>query len=540
VGSIRRLRVFVVAVAVAAALLAPATASAATTIVSLTFDDALPSQYAVGSVLASNGMRATFYVNSNLVGTGSHLTWGQLAGLRAEGHEVGGHTLDHVDLLEVDSAEAQRQVCDDRAALLAHGFPVTSFAYPYGSRDAAVKAIVQGCGYNSGRRSWGLRDYTCSICLPAETIPVRDAYSIRTPTSVKVDDSLETIKGYVTQAEDAGGGWVPLVFHHICDGCDTYSISEAKLLALLDWLKAREANGTIVRTMHEVIGGPLQSSPDTTAPQTSIACNGSACSTTAYGSSVSVTLNTTDAGGSGVASVRYTVDGSEPNAGSTLYSGAFTVDTTTTVQFRAWDGAGNVESTKTTTIAVAPAPPTDTTAPTSTVTCDDALCSTGWYGAPVRVTLAATDDTGVTAIRYTLDGSEPNAGSTLYSGPFTVSSTTTVKFRAWDSAGNVEATKTVTIRIDNLAPTVTLTSPTNGAIVTKPVTVTAAAADGGSGVVHVVFYLDGAVLGTSSSSPYKISWNPKKSSKGQHTLWAVATDAAGNTTTSLQVAVTVG
>jgi Chitobiase/beta-hexosaminidase C-terminal domain len=75
---------------------------------------------------------------------------------------------------------------------------------------------------------------------------------------------------------------------------------------------------------------------DTTAPVSSIACNGSASSSTAYTAPVSVSLSATDAG-SGVDVIRYTLNGSDPTASSPSYSGPFTVSATTTVKYRAWD-----------------------------------------------------------------------------------------------------------------------------------------------------------------------------------------------------------
>jgi uncharacterized protein (DUF2267 family) len=62
----------------------------------------------------------------------------------------------------------------------------------------------------------------------------------------------------VTAAEQHGGGWVQLVFHHLCDGCDAYSITPANFQALLDWLQPRAATGTVVETTTQVVGGPLQ------------------------------------------------------------------------------------------------------------------------------------------------------------------------------------------------------------------------------------------------------------------------------------------
>jgi hypothetical protein len=47
----------------------------------------------------------------------------------------------------------------------------------------------------------------------AETIPPLDAFATRTPPNPKQGTSLATIQGYVTAAEENGGGWVQLVFH---------------------------------------------------------------------------------------------------------------------------------------------------------------------------------------------------------------------------------------------------------------------------------------------------------------------------------------
>src|SRR6185436_20287349 len=76
--------------------------------------------------------------------------------------------------------------------------------------------------------------------------------------------------------------------------------------------------------------------------------------------------------------------------------------------------------------------PPDTIAPTSSINCgdsDETGCSSGYYGVSPQVTLSATDiGTGVASIRYTTDGSTPTSTTgTVYSGPFTLSTTSTVK-----------------------------------------------------------------------------------------------------------------
>ena len=111
-------RVLVVVACFLGALLAPAVAKAAPTIVSLTFDDGTADQYAARTMLAQHSLHGTFYINSNNIGLSpSFLSWNQVADLAADGNEIGGHTLDHVDLTSVTSTEATRQVCNDRQAL---------------------------------------------------------------------------------------------------------------------------------------------------------------------------------------------------------------------------------------------------------------------------------------------------------------------------------------------------------------------------------------------------------------------------------------
>jgi len=92
---------------------------------------------------------------------------------------------------------------------------------------------------------------------------------------------------------------------------------------------------------------------------------------------------------------------------------------------------------------------------------------------------------------------------------------------------------------DITPPLVSISAPANGATVSGNVTVTANASDN-VGVVGVQFKLDGANLGSEdTSSPYSITWNSLTASNGAHSLTAVARDAAGNTTTSTAISVTV-
>src|SRR5262249_1744196 len=134
-------------------------------------------------------------------------------------------------------------------ALSALGVPVTDFAYPYGSTNASVSQIVQDCGYNSARGVGSIRSlHDCQLCDLSEPIPPPNPWKTRTPDPVVTGTTLSELQTYVTQAELGGGGWVQIVFHHICDACDQYSITQPTLQAFLDWLQPRAASGTVVKT----------------------------------------------------------------------------------------------------------------------------------------------------------------------------------------------------------------------------------------------------------------------------------------------------
>jgi tetratricopeptide (TPR) repeat protein len=102
-----------------------------------------------------------------------------------------------------------------------------------------------------------------------------------------------------------------------------------------------------------------------------------------------------------------------------------------------------------------PPPPVgggDTTAPNVTAT-----INTGIYNSPQVVTLEA-DEVGA-SIYYTLDGSTPTVNPNLkYTGPFTISNTSTLKYFAVDTSNNASSivTKEITIGIKvNQIPTIT-------------------------------------------------------------------------------------
>jgi hypothetical protein len=96
---------------------------------------------------------------------------------------------------------------------------------------------------------------------------------------------------------------------------------------------------------------------------------------------------------------------------------------------------------------------------------------------------------------------------------------------------------------DGYPPTVSLVEPADGAVISSgPVTMAATASDD-TAVERVDFYLDGAspvgLIGSSTSAPYQILWDPATILDGVYTLTAHAVDRFGNEAMSAPRTITV-
>ncbi|HET8581077.1 MAG TPA: peptidoglycan-binding protein [Candidatus Paceibacterota bacterium] len=134
-------------------------------------------------------------------------------------------------------------------------------------------------------------------------------------------------------------------------------------------------------------------------------------------------------------------------------------------------------------------------------------------------------------------GTVPATGSALNAGliaywPMNASTIGTGAASATDLSGNGN-----TAYLDVTPPSVSITSPANGATVSGSVTVTASASDD-HGVASVKFIVDGTTKGTDKSAPFTMTWNTGAVLDGSHAIVAVATDVGGNVATSSTVTVT--
>lgn len=207
---------------------------------------------------------------------------------------------------------------------------------------------------------------------------------------------------------------------------------------------------------------------------------------------------------SGCGATYFTTDGSTPTTGSTIYSGPISVSSNTVLKYFSVDSASNSEGIQTQSYVIGA--PADSVPPITIAT-----PSGGTYTSAQSVTLNCTDDSsGCSSTYYTTDGSIPTSSSTVYSGPISVATNTTLKFFSTDYAANSESPKSETYVInivtDTTAP-VTTPTPAGGTF-SSDQTVSLMCSDTGVGCNVTYYTTDGSNPTTSSqeySSPILIS-----------------------------------
>ena len=147
------------------------------------------------------------------------------------------------------------------------------------------------------------------------------------------------------------------------------------------------------------------------------------------------------------ATIRYTLDGSDPTATSTAYSAPVSVSTLTTVKAKAFPTNGWAASA--------------TTSETLTFNYGTLDLPSATPGAGVFATAPQVSLTSIAgaSIRYTLDGTTPTGSSTLYTAAITTPANgATLKSIAFHQDWTASTVRTDTYIVDTVAPTITASS----------------------------------------------------------------------------------
>ncbi|MBI5413816.1 polysaccharide deacetylase family protein [Candidatus Peregrinibacteria bacterium] len=117
----------------------------------ISFDDGNGTGYTKAfPILQKYGMTGTYFVITNYVGHGSHLTWDQIKEMGAAGMEIGSHTLSHPFLTK--SLRLKEELVQSKKILEDNlGVTISTFAYPYGIYDEKTVALAKEAGYTTAR-----------------------------------------------------------------------------------------------------------------------------------------------------------------------------------------------------------------------------------------------------------------------------------------------------------------------------------------------------------------------------------------------------
>jgi peptidoglycan/xylan/chitin deacetylase (PgdA/CDA1 family) len=138
-------------------------------IVSFTFDDIPASAAHAGAeALEKHDARGTFYVCAGLFGQNRHMgrfaDASEISALIRQGHEIAGHTLNHVDCHRTSPTDLNADLDANDAALRGLGAAPLHFAYPYGevsprakkqlgARYASLRGVHKGLVHDGGDRN---------------------------------------------------------------------------------------------------------------------------------------------------------------------------------------------------------------------------------------------------------------------------------------------------------------------------------------------------------------------------------------------------
>jgi len=252
-----------------------------------------------------------------------------------------------------------------------------------------------------------------------------------------------------------------------------------------------------------------------------------------------------------VAKVDLYIDGSFYASSSESSTGYYTYywDTTTytngnhTLTVKAYDATGNVGTSMSVTVNVSNS--ADATAPSASLTTPT---NGATLAGTATVLASASDNVGVTETDILIDGvlRATGAASASFTWDTTLETngTHTIMAKAYDAAGNIGTSTTVTVTISNHAPTadtqppsVAITAPAAGSSVANQTSVSGTASDNVA-VSKMELLIDGKLKTTSTTGIISYSWNINKGVKaGIHTITINAYDSANNKATASETVV---
>ncbi len=236
-----------------------------------------------------------------------------------------------------------------------------------------------------------------------------------------------------------------------------------------------------------------------------------------YTSAQSVTISCLTAG----ATMRYTLDASEPLETSSPYTIPLQISATTTVKAKAFYQGWTPSATATATYTI-----------TGTVATPTFNPSGGTYPTTQKVTLSCA--TAGADIYYTLDGSTPTQSSSFYLDPITINSSATLKARAFKADWAPSAVDSAIYIITGTVATPTFNPPTG--IYTYAQSVAISCLTTGVTIRYTLDASEPSESSTVYSTPLQISATTTVKAKAFYEGWTPSATAAADYTITGAVA----
>ncbi len=376
------------------------------------------------------------------------------------------------------------------------GVASTHYALDGGAETTGTVTSVSGVGSHT-LEFWSVDTAGNVEQRQTVTFAVLDTTAATTTSDVRPTYSdAATIT--LSAADTAGGSGVASTHYSLDQGAETtgtvIAVDRVGAHSLDFWSIDASGNVEPRRTVtFDIV--------DTIAPTTTSDAK------TSYSNVATISLSASDtAGGSGVATTRYILDGGTATDGTEVVVSGIG---THTIEFWSTDSAGNVEPRQSVTFSIG-----DTIAPT---TASDATSS---YPNAATITLSATDNsggTGVASTHYVLDGAAETTGTVV---SVSTAGGHTLQYWSVDNAGNVEDRITVTFAIDDLVAPSTTSDAQFAYVNVAAIAFTALDNAGGSGIASTRYILD--------SDTEMVGDSVTVGTTGTHTLEFWSVDAAGN------------
>ncbi len=214
--------------------------------IALTFDDQrIDNWFESISLLDSFNVKATFYISGY-----NNLTPSQkakLAEIRNRGHEIAYHSLNHVNVKEYlrrnnnINALLTREILPGLHTMMADGYTLESFAYPYGTStkesDSALLKI-----FKSVRKLNGSRDFSKSLATDTSN-SILYGLGIDKSSNRKDEDIIKLLESANTNKCCA-----VLVAHDI-DGNHNLAVTKERLRKIFTYIKDNNMQFYTVRNL---------------------------------------------------------------------------------------------------------------------------------------------------------------------------------------------------------------------------------------------------------------------------------------------------